>query len=951
METKELQGSLEHEQAKLSDFVRRNADLSDEMKSLKTENRRLSSEHTSSRAETEARGTSLAEIQSLAAELTKVKSASESTADELARERANAEGLRVELKRAREHLDAMRDKAAMAKAEAQVAKESAESKARHVEQADLALANLRAQLERMSVASESSRAEARSALAVTQQAAGATESKQKEIGVLAAQLADAKEQKDVQDQECARLRSQLVTEQARVNHLETKARECSGDMKMVGDIKVALMMISADMRDLSHQALLDQKHTELKVSEAQRSETFWQKEAESSKKALELIQHGQGEVSDKEVLKSQLESTRLELNRVLGDLAKHQEKADMDLALKDKTLSEVKERLLKAEAEKASEQTRREAVQEQLNKAVAEAQAQQGDIAVQKHEGAMLQVLSVKGAHENLVSMIDYMDKLQRRYEEERQLVDRMQAELDAVKSSLAEESRAAKSAAESKAEISGHVAELRALNSTLEEKLAAAILQRSTMVPKGEHDKAKAEASESRALASSLHDCVTVLDGEVADLKHQLQIAQAKATQLEDGSVDLVSKEALLDAQAESKVWQNESKSRKQEMDTMQEETRRLKSQVQQLSSEVSKAEAAMVAKELDVQQLRADIVRKNREMTDLTDAVSQLREEAKKSEANALKARGELMRANETHVKTVSKMVPKENAEAHRREVEKLQQEVRVQNAAAAEIREQLRQVRAESSEMMDSLSTTKKEMFKSQDDAERSKADAKRLQEALEIAEEQVTAFQEYSAMSSCAVEVLEKELSELEVQHEHIVSVSASMVAQLRQMAEELEAGKEQLRIKKVEIATLNQHLKDSDKLKKELQIQLKDLEQAATTHVREIKVRTQEVEEENLALRAALTAAEDKLVERQKQYTQLLEERAGLSNECEAHKAKSAALQLSVEALECTVKSLGESGPSSTSPAQVESDSARERLKAEAFGLRKDLSAKKVKSLY
>lgn len=545
-----------------------------------------------------------------------------------------------------------------------------------------------------------------------------------------------------------------------------------------------------------------------------------------------------------------------------------------------------------------------------------------------------------------LVTVKTHMNKLQRRYEEERQLVDKMQAELDAAKSSLAQESRASKSAAESKAEISGHVAELRALNITLEEKLAAVMLQVSTMVPKDDHDKAKAEASESRALASSLHDCITVLDGEVADLKHQLQTAQAIATQLEDGAVDLVSKELLLDAQAESKVWQNESKSRKQEMDTLQEETRRLKAQVQELSSEASKMEDAMVAKESDMQQLRTDIVRKNREMTDFTDAVSQLREEANKSEASALQAREELLRANEAHVKTVSKMVLKENAEAHRRESEKLQQEVRVQNAAAVEMREQLRQIRAESSEMMDSLSSTKKEMFKSQDDAQRSKADMKRLQEALWIAEEQVTAFQEYSAMSSSAVELLEKELSALEEQHEEIVSVSASMVAQLRQMVpmEDLEAANEQLRVKTFEIGTSSQNLKDSDKIKKELQIQLKDLEQAATTHVREIKLRTQEVDEENLALRAALTAAEDKLV-------QLLEERTDLLGECEAHKAKSAALQLSVEALECTVKSLGESGPASSAPAQVESNSARERLKAEAFGLRQNLSAKKVRSLH
>lgn len=253
---------------------------------------------------------------------------------------------------------------------------------------------------------------------------------------------------------------------------------------------------------------------------------------------------------------------------------------------------------------------------------------------------------------------------MQRRYEETRQLVDKMQTELEATRSSLAEESRVAKIAAESKAEVFAQVAQLRVQNSSLEEKLAAAMLQMSTMVPQDDYNKAKSEARESRTLSSSLHDCVTLLDGEVDSLKAQLKNAQSKITQLEDGAIDLVSRSVLLDAQAEGKVWKSECQTRRTEVETLQEEIRRLKSQVQQQSLEISRAEEATIAKEADLQHLRADIVRKNREMADLTDAVSQLQQEGKKSEATSLEARDELLRAKDTHAQAISRMIPKEDA-----------------------------------------------------------------------------------------------------------------------------------------------------------------------------------------------------------------------------------------------------------------------------------------------
>lgn len=391
MEAKELKCSLENERAKSQEAIGIHNNLTDEIQ-------RLSSELSRSRVEAEALKTDCAnfrgETQSLSADLVQAKSTVESTLDELERERADVESLRAELARAREQADSMRDKFALAKAEAQVAKEWAESKTRHAEQADQALISLRARLERMSDVPERSRAEPSGAAEVNHPAAGAPDSKQREIDNLASQLTDIRARKAEQDQECIRLRSQLVSMQARVKHLETRAGECSGDMKVVSEIKVALMLIAADMRDLSHQAHAEMKQTDLKVSEAERSGAFWQQEAECCKKALELMQHGHSEIVQERSaeMRPATENARLELSRARADMIKQQEKAARELDSRDRAISEVKEQLKTAEAEKASEQAKREALQEELSKVAADAQAQHGDIVVQKHEGALLLV-------------------------------------------------------------------------------------------------------------------------------------------------------------------------------------------------------------------------------------------------------------------------------------------------------------------------------------------------------------------------------------------------------------------------------------------------------------------------------------------------------------------------------------------------------------------------------
>ena len=389
MEGKELKSSLEQERAKTQEAIGIHNNLTDEIE-------RLSSQLTCSRAEADAIkadcASSRAEVESLSADLMHAKSTVESTAHQLVQQRANAEGLRTELAGARAQLDSMRDEIAVAKAEAQVASAWAESKTKHAEQADMALVSLRARLESMSDMSAPSRAEPRSIEEARHPAAGASESKQREIDTLAAQLSDMREKKAEQDQECIRLRSQLVSMQARVKHLENRAGECSKDMKVVSDMKVALMLIAADMRDLSHQAHKERKQTDLRVSEAERSEAFWQQEAESCKKALHLTRHSRGEESFSE-MKVSLEHARLELSRARLDLTKQQEQAERELAVKDRAISEIKGRVETAEREKASEQAKREAVQVELGKVTAEAQAQQGDIVVQKHEGAMLLVM------------------------------------------------------------------------------------------------------------------------------------------------------------------------------------------------------------------------------------------------------------------------------------------------------------------------------------------------------------------------------------------------------------------------------------------------------------------------------------------------------------------------------------------------------------------------------
>jgi len=189
-------------------------------------------------------------------------------------------------------------------------------------------------------------------------------------------------------------------------------------------------------------------------------------------------------------MRSSLERTRLDLCRAQQDLAKKCAHADEDRARQDKALNEKMAKIRKLETELSDAHENLVSVQSELRKTSSANQAQQGEISVQSHECSMLQ----------------------RRYEDERAQAAALRKELDDTKASLALESRAAKSASGKFEQIS----EVRLQNTSLLEQLASAEHRVAIMVSRVEYEKIKNEARESKELSLSLHDCVSVLDGEV---------------------------------------------------------------------------------------------------------------------------------------------------------------------------------------------------------------------------------------------------------------------------------------------------------------------------------------------------------------------------------------------------------------------------------------------------
>jgi chromosome segregation ATPase len=453
MEAKELQGNLERQKSACQRAQNISKSLEEEIEVLKTETKRQSSELVRAKTEAKAQAEAQAAIQT----------AVDTTRSELARESADAGTLRVELARARDQLESLRFEATNAKADAQASKEWAESKAKHAAEAEQALSTTRAQLEKASALvfeslsnSESSRAEALNARIVTEQSASESQLRQREIDRLNAKLDSLEESKREQDKEVSHLRSQSIGAQARIKSLEFRESALTAEIKAVGEIKVGVMMITSDMRDLAHRAHSEKNQMENRISEAERSAKFWKQEAESAQQALDLMKHGdivKDSISD---MKTSMEKTRSELARTQEDLKKSLAQSEEECLAKDKLLKEKSTRIRKLEKQISDLQEQSRRIQEDLSKSVAgkgirdhkqdvkcllsvgprwcscsplelgctEIEAQRAELSVQKQETLLLQ----------------------KRYEEERAQVNTLRNHLDAAKSSLAAETHAARS-------------------------------------------------------------------------------------------------------------------------------------------------------------------------------------------------------------------------------------------------------------------------------------------------------------------------------------------------------------------------------------------------------------------------------------------------------------------------------------------------------------------------
>ena len=233
--------------------------------------------------------------------------------------------------------------------------------------------------------------------------------------------------------------------------------------------------------------------------------------------------------------------------------------------------------------------------------------------------------------------------------------------------------------------EMSGQLSELRSQNSNYKEELINAERKIATMVPRSEHEKLQLKANESKELSASLHDCVSLLDSEVEALKKQLMHAESKAKDLEDGAAGLVPKSALQDLQAESRVWQNECKARKNEMEVLQEEKNRLSDRVQNVSLELERMQNTVTEKEFEAQGLRTDIVRKNHQLTDCSDVISQMRAESEQQCTELEKLQKELGESKQL----LKEMVKREEAEAHLKDVHRLKQHLSEEKMRTAQFK----------------------------------------------------------------------------------------------------------------------------------------------------------------------------------------------------------------------------------------------------------------------
>ena len=90
--------------------------------------------------------------------------------------------------------------------------------------------------------------------AVTKTTANEAEKNKREIDKLTSHLASQKEFKQLQDQEISKLNAQIVDYKVRIKGLEHRATDHTVHIKVVGGLKLDIMRIASDMRDLAHRA-------------------------------------------------------------------------------------------------------------------------------------------------------------------------------------------------------------------------------------------------------------------------------------------------------------------------------------------------------------------------------------------------------------------------------------------------------------------------------------------------------------------------------------------------------------------------------------------------------------------------------------------------------------------------------------------------------------------------
>ena len=198
-----------------------------------------------------------------------------------------------------------------------------------------------------------------------------TERKQREIDGLRAKLDSCEESKRERDEELSHLRAQAVGAQARINSFEHRERELAAEIKAVGDIKVRVMMITSDMRDLAHRAHSEKNQLENINSESERSAKFWKQEAESAQQALNSMKQGDIVKDSISQMKSAMEQTRSELARTQDDLTKRLDHSEEERFAKDKLLSEKSARIRRLETEISELQEHSTRIQGDLSKASA----------------------------------------------------------------------------------------------------------------------------------------------------------------------------------------------------------------------------------------------------------------------------------------------------------------------------------------------------------------------------------------------------------------------------------------------------------------------------------------------------------------------------------------------------------------------------------------------------